>query len=320
MSEERELTMGAAIREALHHEMERDSTVVVMGFVHLYAGLVGKYGRNRVRDTPISEAGFIGAAIGAAATGLRPVAALMFVDFFGIPMDQILNQGAKIRYMFGGKAKVPVVIRAAIGGGINAAAQHSQCLYSIFAHIPGLKVVVPSTPYDAKGLMTAAIRDDDLVFFLEHKRLMGSKGHVPEESYVVPLGEALVRREGSDVTVVAIAKMVDLALSAAEGLEAEGVNVEVIDPRSLSPLDGRTIVDSVEKTGRLVIVDEDTPRCNLATDIAALAADEAFYSLEAPIKRVTPPHTPVPFSPALENAYIPSEARVVTAIREVMAA
>ena len=244
----------------------------------------------------------------------------MCVDFFGIPMDQIFNQGAKIRYMFGGKAKVPVVIRAAIGGGINAAAQHSQCLYSIFAHIPGLKVVVPSTPYDAKGLMTAAIRDDDLVFFLEHKRLMGSKGHVPEESYVVPLGEALVRREGSDVTVVAIAKMVDLALSAAEGLEAEGVNVEVIDPRSLSPLDGRTIVDSVEKTGRLVIVDEDTPRCNLATDIAALAADEAFYSLEAPIKRVTPPHTPVPFSPALENAYIPSEARVVTAIREVMAA
>jgi pyruvate dehydrogenase E1 component beta subunit len=340
MSEERELTMGAAIREALHHEMERDSTVIVMGEdvvggagsklpdaedcwggpFGITGGLAGKFGRNRIRDTPISEAGFIGAAIGAAATGLRPVAALMFVDFFGIPMDQIFNQGAKIRYMFGGKAKVPVVIRAAIGGGINAAAQHSQCLYSVFAHIPGLKVVVPSTPYDAKGLMTAAIRDDDLVFFLEHKRLMGSKGHVPEESYVVPLGEALVRREGEDVTVVAIAKMIDLALSAAEGLEAEGVNVEVIDPRSLSPLDGRTIVDSVEKTGRLVIVDEDTPRCNLATDIAALAADEAFYSLEAPIKRVTPPHTPVPFSPALENAYIPSEDRVVTAIREVMAA
>ena len=339
MGEERTLTMGAAIREALHHEMERDSTVIIMGEdivggagskvpdaddcwggpFGITSGLVGKYGRNRVRDTPISEAGFVGAAIGAAATGLRPVAALMFVDFFGIAMDQIFNQGAKIRYMFGGKAKVPVVIRAAIGGGINAAAQHSQCLYSVFTHIPGLKVVVPSTPYDAKGLMTAAIRDDDMVLFLEHKRLMGSKGHVPEASYVVPLGEASVRREGQDVTVVAIAKMIDLALGAAEHLEGEGLNIEVIDPRSLSPLDERKILDSVEKTGRLVIVDEDTPRCNLATDIAALAADQAFYSLESPIKRICPPHTPVPFSPVLESAYIPSQDRVVTAIREVMA-
>jgi acetoin:2,6-dichlorophenolindophenol oxidoreductase subunit beta len=340
MSEERILTMGAAIREALHYEMERDSTVIVMGEdvvggagskvpdaedcwggpFGITGGLVGKYGRNRVRDTPISEAGFVGAAIGAAATGLRPVVSLMFVDFFGIAMDQIFNQGAKLRYMFGGKAKVPVVIRAAIGGGINAAAQHSQVLYSIFTHIPGLKVVVPSTPYDAKGLMTAAIRDDDLVFFLEHKRLMGSRGHVPEEPYIVPLGEASIRREGSDVTVVAIAKMVDLALSASDALAAEGISVEVIDPRSLSPLDGQTIVESVEKTGRLVVVDEDTPRCNLATDIAALVADEAFYSLEAPIKRVTPPHTPVPFSPALEGAYIPTQERVVAAIREVMSA
>ena len=281
-------------------------------------GLIGKFGHNRVRDTPISEAGFIGAAVGAAATGLRPIAALMFIDFFGIPMDQIYNQGAKLRYMFGGKAKVPMVVRALIGAGVSAAAQHSQSLYSIFTHIPGLKVVIPTTPYDAKGLMIAAIRDDDPVFFLEHKTLLGEKGHVPEEPYTVPLGKAEVRREGSDVTVVAIAKMVTVALAAAEVLEAEGVSVEVIDPRTLSPLDGGTILDSVEKTGRLVIVDEDTPRCSLATDIAALAADEAFYSLEAPIKRITAPHTPVPFSPTLENAYIPSQERVVATIQEVM--
>ena len=189
-------------------------------------GLVGKFGRDRVRDTPISEAGFIGAAVGAAATGLRPIAALMFIDFFGIPMDQIYNQGAKLRYMFGGKAKVPMVIRALIGAGVNAAAQHSQSLYSIFTHIPGLKVVIPTTPYDAKGLMISAIRDDDPVFFLEHKTLLGEKGPVPEEPYTVPLGKAEVRREGSDVTVVAIAKMVNVALSAAETLEAEGVSVE----------------------------------------------------------------------------------------------
>jgi pyruvate dehydrogenase E1 component beta subunit len=340
MSEERTLTLGLAVREALHQEMERDSAVIIMGEdivggagsdepgaedswggpMGITRGLVGKFGRERVRDTPISEAGFIGAAIGAAATGLRPVAALMFVDFFGIPMDQIYNQGAKLRYMFGGKAKVPVVIRALIGAGVNAAAQHSQSLYSIFTHIPGLKVVVPSTPYDAKGLMCAAIRDDDPVFFLEHKTLLGQKGHVPEEPYIVPLGRALVRHEGSDVTVVAIAKMVEVALAAAEELAAEGVSVEVVDPRTLSPLDTRTILESVEKTGRLVIVDEDTPRCSLATDIAALAADEAFYSLEAPIKRVTAPHTPVPFSPTLEAAYIPSQAQVVATIREVMSA
>ena len=338
MGEERTMTLGLAIREALYQEMERDSSVMIMGEdivggagsdepgaedswggpMGITRGLAGKFGRNRVRDTPISEAGFIGAAVGAAATGLRPIAALMFIDFFGIPMDQIYNQGAKLRYMFGGKAKVPMVIRALIGAGVNAAAQHSQSLYSIFTHIPGLKVVIPTTPYDAKGLMISAIRDDDPVFFLEHKTLLGEKGPVPEEPYTVPLGVAEIRREGSDVTVVAIAKMVTVALSAAETLEAEGVSVEVIDPRTLSPLDGGTILDSVEKTGRLVIVDEDTPRCSLATDIAALAADEAFYSLEAPIKRITAPHTPVPFSPTLENAYIPSQERVVATIQEVM--
>jgi pyruvate dehydrogenase E1 component beta subunit len=222
--------------------------------------------------------------------------------------------------MFGGKAKVPMVIRSMIGAGLGAAAQHSQSLYAIFTHIPGLKVVIPSTPYDAKGLLISAIRDDDLVYFLEHKTMYDDAGPVPEAPYTVPLGQAMVRREGSDITVVAIAKMVGVALASAEALAGEGVSVEVIDPRSLSPMDARTILDSVEKTGRLVIVDEDTPRCSLATDIAALAADEAFYSLEAPIKRVTAPHTPVPFSPTLEGAYIPSEERVVATIREVMKA
>jgi pyruvate dehydrogenase E1 component beta subunit len=283
-------------------------------------GLVAEFGRERVRDTPISEAGFVGAAVGAATMGLRPVAELMFVDFFGVAMDQIYNQGAKLRYMFGGKAKVPMVIRSMIGAGLGAAAQHSQSLYAIFTHIPGLKVVIPSTPYDAKGLLISAIRDDDLVYFLEHKTMYDDAGPVPEAPYTVPLGQATVRREGSDITVVAIAKMVGVALASAEALAGEGVSVEVIDPRSLSPMDARTILDSVEKTGRLVIVDEDTPRCSLATDIAALAADEAFYSLEAPIKCVTAPHTPVPFSPTLEGAYIPSEERVVATIREVMKA
>jgi pyruvate dehydrogenase E1 component beta subunit len=283
-------------------------------------GLVAEFGRERVRDTPISEAGFVGAAVGAATMGLRPVAELMFVDFFGVAMDQIYNQGAKLRYMFGGKAKVPMVIRSMIGAGLGAAAQHSQSLYAIFTHIPGLKVVIPSTPYDAKGLLISAIRDDDLVYFLEHKTMYDDAGPVPEAPYTVPLGQATVRREGSDITVVAIAKMVGVALASAEVLAGEGVSVEVIDPRSLSPMDARTILDSVEKTGRLVIVDEDTPRCSLATDIAALAADEAFYSLEAPIKCVTAPHTPVPFSPTLEGAYIPSEERVVATIREVMKA
>jgi pyruvate dehydrogenase E1 component beta subunit len=340
MSDERTLTMREAIGEALRQEMASDPTVIIMGEdivggagsdepgaedawggpMGITKGLVAEFGRERVRDTPISEAGFVGAAVGAATMGLRPVAELMFVDFFGVAMDQIYNQGAKLRYMFGGKAKVPMVIRSMIGAGLGAAAQHSQSLYAIFTHIPGLKVVIPSTPYDAKGLLISAIRDDDLVYFLEHKTMYDDAGPVPEAPYTVPLGQAMVRREGSDITVVAIAKMVGVALASAEVLAGEGVSVEVIDPRSLSPMDARTILDSVEKTGRLVIVDEDTPRCSLATDIAALAADEAFYSLEAPIKCVTAPHTPVPFSPTLEGAYIPSEERVVATIREVMKA
>jgi pyruvate dehydrogenase E1 component beta subunit len=340
MSDERTLTMREAIGEALRQEMASDPTVIIMGEdivggagsdepgaedawggpMGITKGLVAEFGRERVRDTPISEAGFVGAAVGAATMGLRPVAELMFVDFFGVAMDQIYNQGAKLRYMFGGKAKVPMVIRSMIGAGLGAAAQHSQSLYAIFTHIPGLKVVIPSTPYDAKGLLISAIRDDDLVYFLEHKTMYDDAGPVPEAPYTVPLGQAMVRREGSDITVVAIAKMVGVALASAEVLAGEGVSVEVIDPRSLSPMDARTILDSVEKTGRLVIVDEDTPRCSLATDIAALAADEAFYSLEAPIKCVTAPHTPVPFSPTLEGVYIPSEERVVATIREVMEA
>ncbi|MFW6135602.1 MAG: alpha-ketoacid dehydrogenase subunit beta [Chloroflexota bacterium] len=336
---DRTLTFREAINEALRLEMRRDPTVVLMGedvaggaelphvegkgeeawggVMGVTAGLVQEFGRDRVLDTPISESAFIGAAMGAAASGLRPVPEMMFIDFFGVCMDQIFNQGAKLRYMFGGKAKVPVVIRSMIGAGFGAAAQHSTSHYSVFTHMPGLKVVVPSTPADAKGLLAAAIRDDDPVLFFEHKLLYDVEGEVPEGEVVVPLGQADVKREGSDVTVVAIARMVHLALEAAEQLAGEGIEVEVIDPRTLSPLDEDTIVDSVKKTHRLIVVDEDNPRCNMATDLVALGMTKAFGFVDAPPQMITPPHTPVPFSPALENEYLPSVEDIVAAVRTV---
>lgn len=322
----RELTFAEALNEALRQEMERDPTVIVMGEdVGVYGGIFGvtkdlikKFGPERVIDTPISEAGFIGAGVGAAATGLRPVVELMFVDFFGVAMDQIYNQAAKMRYMFGGKIKVPITIRTTIGAGLSAAAQHSQVLYSIFAHVPGLKVVVPSTPYDAKGLLITAIRDDDPVMFFEHKMLYGMKGPVPEEPYTIPFGQADVKREGSDVTIVATALMVHKALEAADLLAKEGVSAEVVDPRTIVPLDKEAILKSVRKTGRLVVVDEDYDRCGFAAWIAAIVADEAFEYLDAPIKRVTTPTVPIPFSPVLERYILPDAEKIVKAVKAVV--
>src|ERR671910_1797505 len=334
----RTMTYQQAITEALQIAMREDPTVVLLGediaggamVDHLMnddawggpmgvtKGLVQEFGRNRVLDTPITEAGFIGAAVGAAATGLRPVAELMFVDFFGCCMDQIFDQGAKLRYMFGGKARCPVTIRTQIGAGVSAAGQHSGCHYSVFTHMPGIKCVVPSTPADAKGLLLSSIRDDDLVMFFENKVLYGTKGEVPEGDEGIPLGVADIKREGADVTMLAISRMVHEALAAADTLAAEGIEAEVIDPRTLSPLDDETILSSVAKTHRLVIVDEDNPRCGAAADIAALVADEGFDTLDAPIRLVTAPHTPVPFSPPLEQFYVPSPERIAVVVREIV--
>jgi pyruvate dehydrogenase E1 component beta subunit len=330
--------MKDAINEALRIAMREDPNVILLGediaggaaVDHLIdqdawggpmgvtKGLVQEFGRDRVLDTPITEAGFIGAAVGAAATGLRPVAELMFVDFFGCCMDQIFDQGAKLRYMFGGKAKCPMVIRTQIGAGVNAAAQHSGCHYSVFTHMPGIKTVVPSTPADAKGLLLSAIRDDDLVLFFENKVLYGVKGEVPEGDEGIPLGKGDIKRAGEDVTVVAISRMVNQSLTAAKTLAGEDIEIEVIDPRTLSPLDEDLILSSVEKTHRLVIVDEDNPRCSVADDIAAMVADKGFDLLDAPIKMVTAPHTPVPFSPPLEQFYVPSPERIAETVREIV--
>jgi pyruvate dehydrogenase E1 component beta subunit len=334
----REIFFSQAINEALGMALRQDPSVVLIGedlaggagredqgIEEAWGGIMGatkglckEFGPQRVLDTPISESGFMGAAVGAAATGLRPVVELMFMDFLGVSLDPLLNQAAKLRYMFGGKARVPLTVRTLIGAGVRAAAQHSQCLYGLTTAIPGLKTVVPSCPYDAKGLLLAAIRDDDPVVFCEHKGLYFSKGPCPEEDFEVPLGKADVKREGEDVTIVAVGKMVSVALEAAQRLSDEDVSVEVVDPRTLSPLDEETLLDSLEKTGRLVIVDEATPRCNFATDVAALAADRGFDLLDAPVKRVTAPHTPVPFSPILEDAYVPGPDHVLRAVREVL--
>jgi len=336
----RMLTFREAINEAIRLEMRRDPTVILMGedvaggatVPHLEAagedawggpmgvtkGLVKEFGRKRVLDTPISESAFIGAAVGAAATGLRPIAEMMFVDFFGVCMDQIYNQGAKMRYMFGGKAQVPMVILSMIGAGLRAAGQHSGCHYSVFAHMPGLKTVVPSTPYDAKGLLISAIRDPDPVVFFEHKFLFGFNGEVPEGDYTVPLGVADIKRPGKDVTVVAMGRMVHIALEAAEKLSKDRMDLEVIDLRTLSPLDSKAVLESVKKTHRLVVVDEDNPRCSMACDITALVTTRAFDDLDAPPRMVTAPHTPVPFSPPLEDYYIPSVENVISTVKSLV--
>ena len=331
----RKITFQQAINEALDQEMARDEDVVIMGedvvggagtqgemdawggVLGVTKGLWGKYG-DRIMDTPISESGFVGAAVGAATAGLRPVCELMFIDFMGVCFDQIYNQAAKFRYMFGGKAETPVVIRTMVGAGFRAAAQHSQCLYPMFTAVPGLKVVIPSNPYDAKGLLIQAIRDNDPVIFCEHKVLYTVEGEVPEDSYTIPFGEADIAREGKDITVVALGRMVHQALEAANTLSSDGISCEVVDLRTTSPLDEETILESVENTGRLVVVDEANPRCSIATDISALVAKKAFEHLNAPIEMVTAPHTPVPFSGALEDMYIPSPDSIVSAVKAVM--
>ena len=326
----RELTFKEAIGEAMIEEMERNKNVFLMGEdlrVFFGGGTFGitpkekffdRFGPERIRDTPISEAAFIGAGAGAAATGLKPVIELMFVDFFGVAMDQIYNQAAKLRYMFGGQVKVPIVIRTSIGGGMSFAAHHSQVLYSIFAHVPGLKIVVPSTPYDAKGLLKTAIRDEDPVMFFEHKMLLSTKGPVPNGDYVIPFGQAEVKRSGEDVTIVATAWMVQKALEAAKKLEIEGIKAEVVDPRTLVPLDKKAILDSVKKTGKVVVVDEDYERCGFASEVAAIIADEAFDHLDAPIKRVTTPPVPIPYSPVLEKRVLPDETKILKAVRDIV--
>lgn len=331
----RKISMKLAINEAIDQEMSRDPTVIMMGedivggaggegekdawggVLGVTKGLYAKHG-DRLLDTPLSESAYIGAAIGAAACGMRPIAELMFIDFMGVCFDQIFNQAAKFRYMFGGKAETPVVIRAMVGAGFRAAAQHSQMLTPLFTHIPGLKVVCPSTPYDTKGLLIQSIRDNDPVIFCEHKNLYDFEGDVPEKSYTVPFGEASVVRDGKDVSIVAYGLMVHRALEAAALLAKEGVEAEVIDLRTLSPLDMDTVLESVEKTSRLVCVDEASPRCNIATDISAQVAMQAFGALKAQIEMVTPPHVPVPFSPALEDLYIPGGPQIADAARRTM--
>lgn len=333
----RTLSMKDAINEAIDQEMSRDPTVIMMGedivggtgspgeedawggVLGVSKGLYHKHPKQMI-DTPLSESAYIGAAIGAATAGLRPIAELMFIDFMGVCLDQIYNQAAKFRYMFGGKAETPVVIRAMCGAGFRAAAQHSQMLTPIFTHIPGLKVVCPSNAYDTKGLLVQAIRDNDPVIFLEHKNLYGSETDVPEELYTIPFGEANVVREGSDVTIATYGLMVANSLKAAEALKKEGIDVEVVDLRTLSPIDTDTVIESVEGTGRLVCVDEANPRCSIASDVSAKVAQEAFKALKAPIEMVTAPHAPVPFSPVLEDLYIPSPNRIADAVRKTVKA
>jgi pyruvate/2-oxoglutarate/acetoin dehydrogenase E1 component len=320
----KKMTYAEAIRDGIRMEMKRDASVYLAGedvgkfggCFGVTAGLVSEFPQ-QVLDTPISETAIIGSAVGAAAAGLRPIAEIMFVDFTGVCMDELFNQAGKMHYMFGGKAKVPMVIKTICGGGMSAAAQHSQCMEAWFAHIPGLKTVMPATPADAKGLMAAAVRDDNPVMYIEHKQLLGVSGDVPEGEYVVPLGKADVKRTGTDVTLVAWSWMVAKALVAAEALAKEGINAEVVDLRSIVPLDKECILQSVAKTGKLVIVHEAVRTGGFGGEIAALVAEEGFDLLDAPIKRVTAPDTPVPFAPILEAAYLPNEAKIIKAVKEL---
>jgi len=323
----REITYRDSLREALLEEMQRDKTVFLLGedigrywegAFKVTKDLAKEFGDERVRDTPISESAIIGAAVGAAITGMRPVAEIMFGDLTTLAMDQIANQAAKIRYMFGGQAKVPLVIRTPFGGGVNIAAHHSQSLEAWFMHVPGLFVAVPSTPYDAKGLLKMAIRGDNPVVFCEHKLLYPIKGLIPEEDYTIPFGTADIKREGEDVTVVATMFMVHKALEAAKTLEKEGLSVEVVDPRTLVPLDKEVIISSVKKTGHLVVVSEDCKTAGVTAEIAAVVAEEAIDYLDAPIKRVAEPDTPIPFSPPLEKYVIPDEKTIIKAVKKIV--
>ena len=329
-------TFRQALNEALHLEMSRDKNVIIFGedvcggtggtgekdawggAFGVTKGLLSEFGPDRIMDTPITESAFVGAAVGAAMTGLRPVTEIMFVDFLGVCFDQIFNQAAKVRYMFGGKADMPMVLRASYGAGASSASQHSQALYPIFTHIPGLKVVVPSNPYDAKGLLINAIRDEDPVIFLEHKMLYDFSGEVPDEAYTVPFGEAGIIREGKDVTLISLGKMVNVCQEAADELAKENVAASILDLRTISPLDEETILEFTEETGRVVVVDEAYPRCGVAADVSSIIVEKAFSDLKAPIKKVTPPHSPVPYAPNLEQAFLPSSQNVIDAVKEVI--
>ncbi len=321
----RELTFAQALNEGLRQEMRRDPTIFVMGenvssdWREATRGLMKEFGRTRVRDTPITESSFVGTGVGAAIAGTRPVVEMMLVDFALVAMDQILNQAAKTRYMLGGMVKVPLTMRAIYGAGTSSGSTHSESLYSLFAHMPGLKVVVPSTPYDAKGLLISSLRDDNPKVFFEHRLLYSLKGPVPEEAYTVPFGEAEVKRKGDDVTIVAVGLMVHKALEAAERLRKEGVDTEVVDPRTIVPFDRGSILNSVKKTSRLVVVDEDYERCGFASEVAAAVAGEGFDYLSAPIIRVATPNVPIPYNPRLERSVIPSEEKVIDAVRGLMA-
>jgi pyruvate/2-oxoglutarate/acetoin dehydrogenase E1 component len=321
------ITYREALREALKEEMQRDSSVFLLGedigrhwggAFKVTDGLAEEFGDERVRDTPISESAIIGTAVGAAITGRRPVAEIMFGDLTALAMDQIANQAAKIHYMFGGQASCPLVIRTPFGAGVNIASHHSQSLEAWFMHVPGLYVAVPSTPYSAKGLLKTAIRGNNPVFFCEHKLLYPMEGEVPKEEYTIPLGSAETKKEGTDVSIVATLYMVHKALSAAKELEHEGISAEIVDPRTLTPLDKKTILKSVKKTGRLVIVSEDCKTAGVSAEIAAIVAEEAIDYLDAPIKRVAELDTPIPFSPPLEQYVIPDEKAIIKAVKEVV--
>jgi len=320
---QRELTFAQAIREALAEEMRRDATVCIMGEdvaeagtpFKVLSGLLEEFGKERVLDTPISEAGFTGMAVGAAMTGMRPVVDIMFGDFVTLTMDQMVNQAAKVHYMSGGAWKVPMVLRTTMGATRRSAAQHSQSLHAWFCHIPGLKVALPSTPYDAKGLLKAAIRDDNPVAFFEDKMMYKLKGNVPTEEYVLPLGVADVKRVGEDITLIATSSMVQVALGAASLLEEVGISAEVVDPRTLWPLDEGTLVESVRKTSRAIVLDEGYERYGVTAEIASVIATGAFYDLDAPVKRMGAMHVPIPFSPPLEDVTVPTERGVFEAAR-----
>ena len=326
MPETREITLGEAVREALVEEMRRDSRVFICGediaeagtVFKVLGGLVDEFGPERVLDTPISEAGFTGMAVGAAMTGMRPVVDIMFGDFSTLVMDQMVNQAAKVHYMSGGRWKVPMVMRATLGATRRSGSQHSQSLHAWFCHVPGLKVVLPATPYDAKGLMKTAIRDDNPVVFFEDKMMYRLKGPVPAEEYTIPFGVADVKREGTDVTIVATSSMVQVALGAAKLLEADGISAEVIDPRTLWPLDEKTLVESAKKTSRVIVVDEGYGRYGATAEIASAITEGAFFDLEAPVKRIGAMHVPIPFSPPLEDATVPNEQAVVAAAKALL--
>ena len=320
---QRELTFAQAVREALTEEMRRDARVCILGEdvaeagtpFKVLSGLVEEFGTDRVIDTPISEAGFTGVGVGAAMTGMRPVIDIMFGDFLTLAMDQLVNQAAKIHYMSGGKWKVPMVLRTTLGATRRSAAQHSQSLHAWLSHVPGLKVVMPSTPSDAKGLLKSAIRDDNPVVFFEDKMMYKLKGLVPEGDFTIPLGVADIKRVGNDITLVATSSMVQVALGAAEQLEKIGVSAEVIDPRTMWPLDEQTLTESAKKTSRVIVIDEGYARYGVTGEIASVIAEGAFYSLEAPVKRLGAMHVPIPFSPPLEDATVPTEQTVFVAAR-----